>query len=67
MGHAKKMDLNYLSFCAYLGVDTLQGHLLVDGLLWAGNSVTMSLTVLVMIGVILGLGHGELLSQISKI
>merc|ERR1719516_517531 len=25
----------------------------------------MSLTVLVMIGVILGLGHGELLSQIS--
>merc|ERR1712106_994688 len=42
-----------------LGVNTLQRHLLVDRLLWARDTVTVSLAVLVMVGVILGLSHDD--------
>ena len=50
----------------YLGVNTLQRHLLVDRLLWAWDAVTVSLAVLVVVGVILGLSHGDRFNELKR-
>merc|ERR1712131_464438 len=42
----------------------LQGHLLVDRLLWSWNTISVSLSVLVVIGVILGFCHCDRFNEL---
>ena len=52
---------------SYLWINTLQGHLLVDRLLWSWDTISVSLSVLVVIGVILWFCHDEICDRFNEL
>ena len=51
----------------YFWINTLQGHLLVDRLLWSWNTISVSLSVLVVIGVILWFCHDVICDRFNEL
>ena len=50
----------------YFWINTLQGHLLVDRLLWSWDTISVSLSVLVVIGVILWFCHCDRFNELNE-
>ena len=51
----------------YFWINTLQGHLLVDRLLWSWDTISVSLSVLVVIGVILWFCHDVICDRFNEL
>ena len=63
---AKCVEIGLKKSETYFWINTLQGHLLVDRLLWSWNTISVSLSVLVVIGVILGFCHCDRFNELNE-
>ena len=64
---AKCVEIGLKKSETYFWINTLQGHLLVDRLLWSWDTISVSLSVLVVIGVILWFCHDVICDRFNEL